>query len=88
MRLLRPIKGSVFKIGWRQAYPALALEKHDALHFRVSAFDSDWMTLSRGEFFGSFGSSAAGMKIDAISGPFSLLAPRLSHTLRPHYGAI
>jgi len=28
------------------------------------------------------------MKIEAISGALSLLAPRLFHTLRPHYGAI
>jgi hypothetical protein len=37
-------KGEVFKIGWRQAYPALALDKHDALHFEVSRLDSDRLT--------------------------------------------
>jgi hypothetical protein len=42
MRLLCPFKGRVFKNGWRQAYPALAFEKHDALHFRFSVLDSDW----------------------------------------------
>jgi hypothetical protein len=31
----------VFKNGWRQAYPALALKTHDALDFQVSGLDSD-----------------------------------------------
>ncbi len=77
----------MFKNGWRQAYPALAFEKHDALHSRVSCLDSDWVTSRRGEFFGCLGSFADSMKIEATVQIFSFF-PRLSHTLRPHYGAI
>lgn len=52
----------VFKDGWRQAYPALALEKHDALHFQVSRFDSDWLTSHRSVFFGALWSFVGGIK--------------------------
>ncbi len=52
----------MFKNGWRQAYPALSLEKPDALIFQVSWLDSDFLGAG-GELFARhrFG----GMKIEA-----------------------
>ena len=67
MRSFGPFEGEVFKNGWRQAYPALALEKHGSLYFQVSGFDSDWLPCRRRRVLPLTRSVRGGMKIETMT---------------------